>query len=305
MNTQRFFMDLVAEIGRQNPMQMRALDRHISSLSPSFLKMAEDCTSALLNLPGNDLKTLAGFYLTLCKEMLTEQVKFKRTGRYSATHAADVNQALYSSDDAMRGRVYALGLSQFLWPNHSALFQFFLETNATMPTVQSYLEVGPGHGFHLAHAANQFPKATMSAVDISPSSLQISKAIFNHLLPNREVQLHLADIGDAQSYQLGTYDYVVINEVLEHLDHPEKMLRDIANVLNPDGRLFITTCANAPAIDHVYLYPDVDSIRVQLRSEGYEILDECVCPVGDVPPEDWTKKKTEVNYSAILKRKTP
>src|SRR5258708_4938670 len=57
-------------------------------------------------------------YLKMCRDMLREQIHFKKTGEYSAKTAAEANARIYSSPEEMTSYMYGLAISQFLWPNH-------------------------------------------------------------------------------------------------------------------------------------------------------------------------------------------
>jgi SAM-dependent methyltransferase len=100
----------------------------------------------------------------------------------------------------------------------------------------------------------------------------------------------------------GSFDYIVMCELLEHLDCPAEILRRAYSLLIPGGHCFITTCANAPAIDHVYLYHSVEHMRRELRSSGFAIETELALPVGDSPEERWEADKVEINYAAMLRK---
>lgn len=48
-----------------------------------------------------------------------------------------------------------------------------------------------------------------------------------------------------------TYDVIVNTQVLEHVEHPEKVVKELARVLKKGGRLYLTT----PQISHVHGAP--------------------------------------------------
>ena len=75
---------------------------------------------------------------------------------------------------------------------------------------------------------------------------------------------------------------------------------EVKNLMAEGGRLFITTCANAPAIDHVYLYDSVEHIQREIREAGFSIISEVALPVGNFSREEWARRKVEVNYGAML-----
>jgi len=48
------------------------------------------------------------------------------------------------------------------------------------------------------------------------------------------------------------YNSIFLIELLEHLDRPYEILANCNNVLNTDGRVFLTTATDIPQFDHLY-----------------------------------------------------
>jgi len=82
----------------------------------------------------------------------------------------------------------------------------------------------------------------------------------------------------------GKYSAAVLCEVLEHLPNPPQALRSVREYLAPGGRAFVTMAINIAQEDHIFLYPDVDSCRIQLREAGLNIVGEWVTPQTTLPP---------------------
>ena len=104
---------------------------------------------------------------------------------------------------------------------------------------------------------------------------------------------------DIRSFSDKLYDFVVIGEVLEHIDNPEAVLSKIFRLLKKDGLMFVTTCANCPAIDHVYLYKNQDDIEKQLTQNGFDILHHIALPIKNLPAVKGETPKIGLNYAAL------
>ncbi len=91
-----------------------------------------------------------------------------------------------------------------------------------------------------------------------------------------------------------------MGEVLEHVNDPLKILKSIYGLLINGGSFYLTTCANAPAIDHVYLFNDVDEIRTLIEKAGFSISKELVAPSEDKSWKEIEAQKLDVSYAAIL-----
>lgn len=297
------FETLVSRIGTKSPLQRKAIAAFLEREAPPHRERAERFAEAfvdVLEARGLGVDYVVDAYLKMCHDMLREQVRFKRTGRYSCGTAAEAFAAVYSSERDMAAYMYALALSIFLWPNHYRMYDFFLRESAKLADVGSYLEVGPGHGLFLAESIRAFPHARFAAVDISPISIAIAADVVRRFTGRTDCAFELRDVmaGDVP----GRYEYVVACEVLEHVDDPGRLLRHLAGALTTGGHLFITTCANAPAIDHVFLFESVAHIRAEVRRHGLVIESDLALPVGDAPEDTWERDRVEVNYAAMLAR---
>jgi len=251
-----------------------------------------------MDIQGLSIEYVADSYLAMCKSMIVEQIKFKKTGKYRCENASVAYANTYSSEKEMASYMYGLALSYFLWPNHYLMYDFFISESKKLQDIDAYLEIGPGHGLFLVESVKRFPHAKFEAIDISPISKSISEAIVKHFTGTDKCRFQLLDVNHLKS---GKCDYIVMNEVLEHLDDPCSVLVKLRSLLSERGRLFITTCANCPAVDHVYQYHSVEHMRTEIREAGFETVSDLPLPVEDVPESQWAELNIEVNYAAMLK----
>ena len=98
------------------------------------------------------------------------------------------------------------------------------------------------------------------------------------------------------------YDLIVCGEVLEHVKNPNKLLNNINVFLNKNGKVFISTCINCPAIDHVNQFNKVEDITKLFKKSKFKIISQKILPVEKVNYTNALKKKITINYSAILKK---
>ncbi len=241
-------------------------------------------------------------YLKMVNDMFKSQIKFMRNGKYPVSKTSDAIDNVYNDKQEMLSYMIGLALSQYLWSTHYEMFNHLKEElKNNVKDVKNYLEIGPGHGLFLKNAIDILDKETnMTAIDISPISLDVSKSIIEYFYPNKNIKFINEDMLklDLDS----NCDFIVMGEVIEHVETPELLLKKISKLLSQNGKAFLSTCVNCPAIDHVYHFHTVDEIRDMFKRCGLKIVSEKVLPVENLPMCEIEDKKITINYSAIVQR---
>ena len=86
------------------------------------------------------------------------------------------------------------------------------------------------------------------------------------------------------------------------MSDPIRLLKINAS-LEKNGRVFISTCANCPAIDHVNEFFNIDEIEILFKKANFKVISRKILPVEKVSYRMALQKKITVNYSAILEHK--
>ena len=238
-------------------------------------------------------------YLSMIRDMEYEYIKFIRSGRYSASSFDEVNEKVYANPTVMVGLLHGLILSQFLWKQHYETYRFFsLHFPDQLKINDSYLEIGAGHGLYISKVIRHFKsKINYTIIDISNSSIEFSRTFLN----NKSVSYYCEDIYLFDSRL--KYNFITMGEVIEHVEDPKALLIKVKNLLHDKGTLFITTPTNAPSIDHIYLFNDINEIRVLIKSCGFKILKENIVCSEDATKDEIKSKKISEMYSAFLAKK--
>ena len=138
---------------------------------------------------------------------------------------------------------------------------------AANPRPANVLDFGSGAGGLLPALARHFPEAALHAADIMdrPATLPAS------------VAWHQGDLNHALPTAAGTFAMILAVEVIEHLENPRHMMREIARLLEPGGVAVLST-------------PNTGSYRslITLAARGHHAqFDDSnypahITPVGDV-----------------------
>jgi ubiquinone/menaquinone biosynthesis C-methylase UbiE len=293
---------IVELVSSENPLQRKRIDAFLRKQDAAYFRFAEALSRKLNgSLLQSDQELLAGAraYNHTCMAMVRDQIRFRKTGKYETQDASVAEQTVYSQKERMRAYVIGLLLSYLFWPNHYEMFQFYIGYLQEIK-VDRCLEVGAGHGLFTAEILQRFPAATLTLVDISAASIEVACQVLNGfgIEPSR-IQSIRSDFMDAP-FPAASFDCVVMGEVLEHVNDARGFLIKARHFLRPNGTIFLTTCANCPAPDHVYHFHTVAEIRDLITSAGLRIRREQALAAEAVPQELWEKELITINYSAIL-----
>ncbi len=301
-NSKKGFRQILDLVFRKSPVQEKAISSFLTEVDSLYWQRAENFLKKIPNFlekRGITIEDLVDSYLDMCHMIIYEEFKFRKTRKYSLNNANEAKAKIYFSEDKMASYVMGIALSQFLWPQHYALIDFFITQSQKLKNVSSYLEIGPGHGLYLVEALKIFSSADFLAADISSSSIRIAEEITNIYLPESRCRFIISDVNDLE---VEKKDYIVMCEVMEHLDCPTEVLKRLRSFLNDDGHLFVTTCANCPVIDHVYHYRSVNHIRSEIADASLEIVYDFAFPINYKPTGEWHDEEVSSSYAALLRK---
>lgn len=244
---------------------------------------------------------IAQSYLTIVKDTFTEELYFQKTGRYRFSSFAEAQEAVYDNKEYMHHYMVGLALSSFLWLNHAKIRRFFQKNLSLFSEKRGiYREVGPGHGMYFLEAMRNCNFKNYEGIDISPTSVEMTKKIvssgFFGDFPNAKIIQ--SDFLKAENMQPA--DVLVMGEVLEHVENPGVFLKRSYETTSEDSIFFMTTCINAPAIDHLYNPGSVENLERLIADHKYIIQDRCIVPRDETTLEECHKKKLAINVAYLL-----
>jgi 2-polyprenyl-3-methyl-5-hydroxy-6-metoxy-1,4-benzoquinol methylase len=296
-------VDLIAE---QNPLQGRQILHYIRTQDDAYREFAETLCGTLNRtlLNGETEKAeAASSYNRMCMDFLREQIRFKKSGSYKHDSAVETRQTVYDQPSVMRYYMIGLLLSYIFWPNHYRMFRFFREHLAGIDPIHRHLDIAPGHGLFSVEVLRSFSSCMSVLVDISRTSIDVTRDILKafQIGTDRLTFIH-QDIFSV-SLERNRFNLITMGEILEHVEDPNVLLQKVVDLLHPAGAVFLTTCANCPAIDHVYHFHSVDEIRETIGGSGLDVIDDLALPVvEDNAGRPCDDHLTTVNYCAILAR---
>jgi hypothetical protein len=147
-----------------------------------------------------------------------------------------------------------------LWKNASRvhLDEFLRDVGASLPAGTRVLDAGAGEAPYRGHFAHtEYRTADFCEVDKAYVPMD-----------------YVCDLTDIP-VDAGSFDAVILTQVLEHLPEPQRVLREIRRVLAPGGKVFLTAplfYAEHEQPYDFYRYTQF-GFRHQLTSAGFEVDD--------------------------------
>ena len=301
------FKSIVDQVIKKSPLQKKNILKFHKNIDTSYFIKAEEFAKNFKQYLKNEnisFEYSINAYLKLCSDMMTSQLYFYEHNKYLVSEQSDAFKKVYDNIAEMKSYMIGAAISQFLWPNHYAMYSFFIKNiNNFKGNVNNYLEIGCGHGLFLLEAIKKFKKiANFEIVDISKTSIEISKSIINFLVKEKlKINYLLSDIFKVNLKK--KFEFITLGEVLEHVDKPHELLKKIHGLIAENGEIFLSTCVDCPSIDHVFHFKSVKEIDDMIVSSGFKIIDKLVLPVEDKPMDEIIKRKITINYCALLKKK--
>jgi hypothetical protein len=286
-------------VARQ-PMHRKFLTTSINRLTEEERLEAEQYL-AYLNQQNHSYEDIAAAYLTIVIDTFKEELMFRETGRYRCSSYAEAAEAVYDNPDYMRHYMVGLALTSFWWANHAQMRRFFLQ-HLPANLKGSYLEVGPGHGLYFMDAMRKTSCDGFTGVDISETSTALTSNLINS-----------GFFGDFPKPSLITADFftfepetpaaaLVMGEVLEHVEAPGRFLERAHAVTNDDPFIFLTTCINSPAIDHIYNPENFENLEALINQTGFKVTHSLLTPLADKSLEECWQQRLGVNVALLLSK---
>jgi 2-polyprenyl-3-methyl-5-hydroxy-6-metoxy-1,4-benzoquinol methylase len=293
---------LIDHILEENPMHKSFIQNALDHVTDEELAVLDGYLD-FCQSKGQCLSYMAESYLTILGDTFREQLYFMKHKEYRHKSYADVAGHVYHDKDYMNKYMYGLAITSFLWPNHLDMGRMFVET-VPRDRKGKYLDIGPGHGFCLMKAMERGTFGEFLGIDISEASINQTQAILNHFAPEYEekFELRLMDFLDATELEAGSFDAIVMGEVLEHVEQPDVFLRRIAELAKDDAYIFVTTCINAPAVDHIFLWRSTDDLEKMIEGTGLKIKSPLRLPYEGKSLEESQAEELPINVAYVLEK---
>lgn len=139
-----------------------------------------------------------------------------------------------------------------LQPSAVARLKFIREVVSSITQQRaSIADLGCGSGTILCDVLRQKPLWTGTGLDISPAAVDYAERLSLYKQVSDRAELRVGDLAQLP-YSDETLDLVIASEVIEHAPQPSAVMREIARVLRPGGRLILTIPMESHSVAHIH-----------------------------------------------------
>lgn len=294
--------NLLSQISLLMPLHQNFLNLSLSKITDIEINLFEKYLN-FCEQQDLSMQYMAKCYATIVEDTINEQIYFRKNKKYRHDSFESIAKDVYFNADYMAKYMYGLAITGYFWPNHLEMYRFF-ENTLPRHIDGRYLEIGPGHGNYMMRAMETSSYKSFTGIDISKTSIEMTDKILKEFLPIEKQKYDLQCI-DFLEFDLPykTYDAIVMGEVLEHVERPDIFLKRICDIASNEAYIFITTCANAPAVDHIYLYKSPKEVEEQIKDCGLEIVHPLILPYEGKTVEQCEKLMLSINVAYVLKKR--
>lgn len=293
---------VIGEILAIRPMHRKFIKRSLSKLNADEHREVEQYIT-FLGTRGLSSRYVAECYLTIVDDTFQEELYFKEHGKYRFSTFEEANSAVYANAEYMNKYMVGLALSSFWWSNHTEMRRFHKKHLPTMAKKSGvYREVGPGHGMYFMDSVKNTGFDHYEGLDISPTSIEMTNSIIDSgFFGNFEdKKISIVEVDFLMGKNLEPADALVMGEVLEHVENPGAFLARSYETTTQAPFFFLTTCINAPAIDHLYNPETVENLELLFQNHGFAVADKCIIPRDGLTLAQCEQGRYAINVAYVL-----
>lgn len=230
---------------------------------------------------------LAEGYVRFVSDVNIEQMRYERRGHYRNKSFAEVYEATYNSEAFMNGYHWGVFASTFAWSHHLDVYERFhnqfLRALGGQTKAPRLLDLGCGSGLWSMLSLTELTAATADSVDISATSVKETTAMKDALGFGVRMTVHQ---GDALSWTLPgadtepAFDAGISCFVLEHLEQPILLLKNLARNIKPRGLAFVTAALTAAEVDHIYEFKRESEVIQMAEEAGFRVIESASLSPG-------------------------
>ncbi|HEY0003174.1 MAG TPA: class I SAM-dependent methyltransferase [Pyrinomonadaceae bacterium] len=158
-----------------------------------------------------------------------------------------------------------------LQPSAVARLKYIREAVSEMPDERrAFADLGCGSGVILCEVLATKKNWKGFGLDISPNAVSYALRLAAHKGLAGRAEVSTGDIANLP-YENASLDLVIASEVIEHMPEPEQVVKEIARVLRPGGKLIMTMPVESHTPAHIHTLNDAEDFRALCEVAGLNV----------------------------------
>ena len=224
---------------------------------------------------GDALPGVLHRYEEYTRELLAEYEAYRRTRRYRHSSEEEIEH-IVDGEQFKKEYLYTLTLSTALNRSRYEVHLHFKEMiKKYLKPGSTILEIGGGNCLNALLASDYGRVCVYEKNELS--------LLWHEILELQDkVELKI------QTYRFdepNRYDFVVMVELLEHVNDPSRYLDGAYTVLKDKGHAYLTFALRMPQVDHVSEFTSVEQCHALLDEAGLPVVEE-YCTISSHRPFD-------------------
>lgn len=268
--------DLLSYVRSHHPRSLRGIEEARSVDPAAWHAIAEQFLGWAAKVHGSEgwAPRCVDAFARFSSDVILSQARYEEAGHYENSSYEQCNATVYSQQDVMDDYLWGVFLTNFLWSHHMELTLFFRERFvARLPAAAEIVEIAPGHGGWGVWTLSHRLDARLHGFDISPSSMAIANLVAGAAGVSGRATYTVRDALDLGAMAHASADAVICSFLIEHLEQPERLVEVIAQLLDPEGRAFLTGALTAAQVDHIYEFRRESELVAMCEKYGLRVLE--------------------------------
>jgi ubiquinone/menaquinone biosynthesis C-methylase UbiE len=234
-------------------------------------------------------------YKAFVADVNRSQMKYERSRQYENSSYDEVFKKVYDNNEFMQDYFWGVYVTTFAWEHHLELNSFFRNhfLNRISTKDLKIIDLGSGSGIWSMLTADECPNVSITGVDISKKTIALAREFVDVNDFGSRISFQKADATTYKTEELN--DFGISCFLIEHLEEPMNLLKNLNSNLKEHGIAFITAALTAAEIDHIYEIKKESELIKLAEDSGFRVLSSF-----SAAPKNYPKKMKFLPRSMAL-----
>lgn len=211
-------------------------------------------------------------YKSFVADVNRSQMRYEKTEKYENSNYEEVYRDVYNNNAFMENYFWGVYVTTFAWEHHLKLNKFFTDhfLNRIRNTDSRIIDLGSGSGIWSMLTVSECLCVNTIGVDISKKSVEMAKEFSSVNGFRDRISFVVSDATTYRTKELN--DFGISCFLIEHLEDPLSLLRNLNANLKRKGVAFVTAALTAAETDHIFEIKKESELIKLAEDAGFRVL---------------------------------